>query len=149
MMQKLGKFIRNQYDPLFPPKKRTFSDLKKKKKGKKHSTYKVSLVIYTNSLADGSCVQVWTASSQRDIDSAKSYILGSFPSHQAGDGNGDGDVVQLVLHPLFIYYAYSTHSNTSCRCAYRTRRRIGINHLPLTYVPGLHTIIGDTDHFGS
>lgn len=44
--------------------------------------------------------QVWTASSTRDIDSAKAYILGSFPSHQSGDGGeGDGDTVQLIEVP--------------------------------------------------
>ncbi|WVR07739.1 hypothetical protein IAU60_004782 [Kwoniella sp. DSM 27419] len=82
----LGKYIRKQYDSLFPSKK-THTDKKKGgkkgKKGKKHPTYKV-----------------WTASSARDIDTAKAYIKGSFPSHQSGDdGEGDGDVVQLIQVP--------------------------------------------------
>jgi len=48
-------------------------------------------------IADG---QVWTASSERDIDTAEAYIRGSFPSHQSGDhGEGDGEVVQLVKVP--------------------------------------------------
>ena len=43
---------------------------------------------------------MWTASSPRDIESAKAYILGAFPSHQSGsDGHGDGDVVQLIKVP--------------------------------------------------
>ena len=44
-------------------------------------------------------MQVWTASSSRDIETAKAYIKGSFPSHQAGNGTGDGEVVQLVQVP--------------------------------------------------
>ena len=43
---------------------------------------------------------MWTASSSRDIASAKAYILGSFPRHQSGpDGEGDGDVIQLIKVP--------------------------------------------------
>ncbi|ORY25534.1 histidine phosphatase superfamily [Naematelia encephala] len=84
--KKLGKYIRKQYDDLFPSKKRKSVDEarkgKKDKKGK-DTTYKV-----------------WTASSDRDIESAKAYILGSFPRHQSGDdGHGDGEVVQLVKVP--------------------------------------------------
>ncbi|WVF73032.1 hypothetical protein IAT40_007850 [Kwoniella sp. CBS 6097] len=80
----LGKYIRKQYNSLFPPKQKT-SNKKKggKGKGKKQALYKV-----------------WTASSTRDIDTAKAYILGGFPSHQSGDGGeGDGDVVQLIKVP--------------------------------------------------
>ncbi|WWD03521.1 hypothetical protein V865_001574 [Kwoniella europaea PYCC6329] len=74
----LGKYIRDQYEPLFPPKKKTST-----KKDKNKTPYKV-----------------WTASSTRDIDTAKSYIKGGFPSHQSGnDGEGDGEVVQLVKVP--------------------------------------------------
>lgn len=74
LTQALGRYIREQYEPLFPPKR---------PKKIKQDPYKV-----------------WTASSQRDIDSAKSYILGAFPSHQSGDdGHGDGDVVQLIKVP--------------------------------------------------
>ncbi|WWD19579.1 hypothetical protein CI109_104040 [Kwoniella shandongensis] len=81
----LGKYIRKQYDELFPSKKE--GDVKqskhKKKKGSSNPPYKV-----------------WTASSGRDIETAKAYILGSFPSHQSGDdGEGDGEVVQLVKVP--------------------------------------------------
>ena len=72
--KQLGKYIRKQYDVLFPPRKMTST---------KRPAYKV-----------------WTASSGRDIDTAKAYILGSFPSHQSGDdGEGDGDVVQLIEVP--------------------------------------------------
>ncbi|ORX36155.1 histidine phosphatase superfamily [Kockovaella imperatae] len=71
----LGKYFRKQYGSLFPDPK--------KHKGKGKPSYKV-----------------WTASSQRDIDSARSYILGSFPAHQSGGkGEGDGDVVQLIKVP--------------------------------------------------
>ncbi|OCF61165.1 hypothetical protein L486_00810 [Kwoniella mangroviensis CBS 10435] len=74
----LGKYIRDQYQLLFPPKKKTST-----KKDKNKTPYKV-----------------WTASSTRDIDTAKSYIKGGFPSHQSGDdGEGDGEVVQLVKVP--------------------------------------------------
>ncbi|WWC64640.1 uncharacterized protein I303_107251 [Kwoniella dejecticola CBS 10117] len=74
----LGKYIRDQYNSLFPPKKKTTT-----KKDKKRTPYKV-----------------WTASSTRDIDTAKSYIKGGFPSHQSGhDGEGDGEVVQLIQVP--------------------------------------------------
>ncbi|WWC91642.1 uncharacterized protein L201_006588 [Kwoniella dendrophila CBS 6074] len=74
----LGKYIRDQYSPLFPSKKKTSV-----KKDKNKTPYKV-----------------WTASSTRDIDTAKSYIKGGFPSHQSGDdGEGDGEVVQLVKVP--------------------------------------------------
>ncbi|KAK8853162.1 hypothetical protein IAR55_003863 [Kwoniella newhampshirensis] len=79
----LGKYIRKQYDELFPSKNE--GDLKKNKKktGASKPPYKV-----------------WTASSARDIETAKAYIIGSFPSHQSGDdGEGDGDVVQLVKVP--------------------------------------------------
>ncbi|OCF38157.1 hypothetical protein I316_00381 [Kwoniella heveanensis BCC8398] len=82
----LGKYIRKQYNSLFPPKQKTSNKTKGGKgkgKGKKQPPYKV-----------------WTASSTRDIDTAKAYILGGFPSHQSGDGGeGDGDVVQLVKVP--------------------------------------------------
>lgn len=44
--------------------------------------------------------KVWTASSTRDIETAKAYVLGSFPRNQTGgDGSGDGDVVQLIEVP--------------------------------------------------
>lgn len=42
---------------------------------------------------------MWTASSDRDIETAKAYIKGSFPSHQSGNGTGDGEVVQLIQVP--------------------------------------------------
>ncbi|WRT70288.1 uncharacterized protein IL334_007286 [Kwoniella shivajii] len=74
----LGKYIREQYDSLFPSKKKTTT-----KKDKNKTSYKI-----------------WTASSPRDIDTAKAYIKGGFPSHQSGDdGEGDGEVVQLVKVP--------------------------------------------------
>ncbi|KAK4686422.1 acid phosphatase, partial [Tremellales sp. Uapishka_1] len=77
----LGKYIRRQYESLFPSRKRKGSDAFKK--GKKQPPFKV-----------------WTASSPRDIETAKAYIKGAFPSHQSGpDGHGDGEVVQLVKVP--------------------------------------------------
>ncbi|WVQ84695.1 hypothetical protein IAT38_006851 [Cryptococcus sp. DSM 104549] len=80
----LGKRIRKQYDTLFPPKILGKSSKKNKnKKGKKTTPYKV-----------------WTASSERDIVTAKSWINGAFPKGQSGDhGEGDGEVVQLVKVP--------------------------------------------------
>ena len=43
---------------------------------------------------------MWTASSGRDIGSAKAYILGSFPKSQSGpDGEGDGEQVELIEVP--------------------------------------------------
>lgn len=78
----LGKYIRQQYDSLFPSKDKKSSS-ESHKKGKREPPYKV-----------------WTASSSRDIESAKAYIKGSFPKHQSGpDGHGDGDVVQLIKVP--------------------------------------------------
>lgn len=44
--------------------------------------------------------QVWTASSPRDIDSAKAWIQGAFPANQTGkEGEGDGETVQLIEVP--------------------------------------------------
>lgn len=62
---------------------------KKTKKNKKNKKQK-----------GGAKYKVWTASSDRDIQTAEAYIKGSFPSHQSGpDGHGDGTVVQLVKVP--------------------------------------------------
>jgi acid phosphatase len=62
---------------------------KKSKKNKKNKKPK-----------GGAKYKVWTASSDRDIQTAEAYIKGSFPSHQSGpDGHGDGTVVQLVKVP--------------------------------------------------
>lgn len=44
--------------------------------------------------------KLWTASSQRDIDTATSFIKGAFPRNQTGKGGtGDGYHVQLVKVP--------------------------------------------------
>ncbi|KAK1926605.1 histidine phosphatase superfamily [Papiliotrema laurentii] len=78
----LGKYVRKQYGELFP-KKHKKSKGGKKKKGSKIPPYKV-----------------WTASSERDIDTAEAYIRGSFPSDQSGGhGEGDGETVQLIKVP--------------------------------------------------
>jgi hypothetical protein len=101
--QMLGEYFRKQYNTLFPPKtkggkgKKGKKD-KKGKKGKKDKsrpTYKVGAARAMR--AHG---QIWTASSERDIETAEAYIRGSFPSSQTGDhGEGDGDMVQLVKVP--------------------------------------------------
>lgn len=81
----LGKYFRKQYGSLFPPKSKKPSSEKKKDKKKKDKT---------------PTYKVWTASSERDIDTAEAYIRGSFPSHQrGGHGEGDGEVVQLIKVP--------------------------------------------------
>ena len=78
-MQYLGKYIRHQYDHLFPPRNSTGEGTSDGER----ETYKV-----------------WTASSARDIETAKAYVLGSFPRNQTGgDGTGDGEVVQLIEVP--------------------------------------------------
>ncbi|KAL7414292.1 histidine phosphatase superfamily [Mrakia frigida] len=87
-----GKTVRKQYDNLFPNNHPSDSDLKKKKhkKDKKKGDGKKPKNSY----------KVWTASSSRDIESSKSFILGAFPRHQSGpDGKGDGDEVELVEIP--------------------------------------------------
>lgn len=44
--------------------------------------------------------KIWTASSERDIETATSWIKGAFPSNQTGkEGEGDGYHVQLVKVP--------------------------------------------------
>jgi len=43
--------------------------------------------------------RVWTASSPRDITSAKKFILGCFPSNHGHEGEGDGRAVQLIEVP--------------------------------------------------
>lgn len=45
-------------------------------------------------------MQIWTASSERDITTARSFIKGAFPSHQSGDdGEGNKDNVLLIEVP--------------------------------------------------
>ncbi|RXK39846.1 hypothetical protein M231_02903 [Tremella mesenterica] len=87
--KQLGKYIRKQYNSLFPPRTRRGSNSQTSKEG-----------VDAETKGGKPSYKVWTASSGRDIDTAKAYILGSFPSHQSGDdGEGDGDVVQLIEVP--------------------------------------------------
>ncbi|KAH6902079.1 histidine phosphatase superfamily [Coprinopsis sp. MPI-PUGE-AT-0042] len=45
-------------------------------------------------------LKIWSASSDRDIVSAKNFILGAFPSNHTGrEGEGDGEKVQLIEVP--------------------------------------------------
>lgn len=72
-----GRQIRKLYGDLLPPKD---AGKPKKKKDKVGEPFKV-----------------WTASSERDVETAKSWIKGAFPSWQdGGDGEGDGEILQLV-----------------------------------------------------
>lgn len=77
---KLGKRLRKLYPHLFPAK-----DLgKKKAKSKKvQEPFKV-----------------WTASSSRDVDTAKAWVRGAFPKrHEGDDGEGDGKYLTLIKVP--------------------------------------------------
>lgn len=97
--REMGEKMRNLYPQLFPPlglgkPKSNFlkenqilskNDDKglesEKKKGDKVKT----------------SFKVWTASSSRDINTAKSFVKGAFPKHHRGqDGEGDGKYVELV-----------------------------------------------------
>lgn len=78
----LGKRLRKLYPTLFPPK--NLGSRKDYKKSKKPKT----------------SFKVWTASSSRDIDTAKAFVRGAFPKrHEGDDGEGDGRYVQLVKVP--------------------------------------------------
>ncbi|KDE07625.1 hypothetical protein MVLG_02088 [Microbotryum lychnidis-dioicae p1A1 Lamole] len=82
----LGKRMRYLYGPLMPPKhygKKEKSGSKGKKGDKVEEPFKI-----------------FTASSERDIESSKAWIRGAFPNHQEGDdGEGDGKFVSLVKVP--------------------------------------------------
>ncbi|BGP08688.1 hypothetical protein JCM10049v2_004537 [Rhodotorula toruloides] len=81
--EEFGKRFRKLYGKLLPPAdlgKEKKSKDKKGKKGHKKPPFKV-----------------WSASSSRDIETSKAWVRGAFPSWQEGhEGEGDGDVVQLV-----------------------------------------------------
>ena len=50
------------------------------------------------SSASNSPFQVWAASAERDVDTAKAWIKGALPHHDDGDGTGDQHV-QLIRVP--------------------------------------------------
>ncbi|ODN92151.1 hypothetical protein L198_05824 [Cryptococcus wingfieldii CBS 7118] len=75
-----GRRLSTQYAKLFPPRE-------KSEKNKKKSKHTVPF-------------KVWSASSERDIVTAKAWIKGAFPAEQAGPhGEGDGKQLQLVSVP--------------------------------------------------
>lgn len=77
----LGKRFRKLYPNLLPPK---WLGKKNKNKEKKVKTP----------------FKVWTASSSRDVGTAKAFIRGAFPGQQEGDdGEGDGKYLSLVQVP--------------------------------------------------
>lgn len=77
-----GKRFRKLYPHLLPPKK-----LGRKKGNKKELKVKTPF-------------KVWTASSERDIGTAKAFVRGAFPKSQEGDGGeGDGKYISLVEVP--------------------------------------------------
>ncbi|GAA5897746.1 hypothetical protein JCM6882_000084 [Rhodosporidiobolus microsporus] len=79
-----GERFRELYGPLLPPK-----DLGRKGKKGKKAGKKVKEPF-----------KVWTASSGRDIDTARAWLQGAFPHWQEGkDGEGDGKFVSLVKVP--------------------------------------------------
>ncbi|GAA6055289.1 hypothetical protein JCM3770_004821 [Rhodotorula araucariae] len=83
-----GKRFRQLYGPLMPPKHLGRDKKKKGKKGK-------------GEVGDEGKVKtsfkVWSASSDRDIETSKAWVRGAFPHWQEGkDGEGDGQFVQLV-----------------------------------------------------
>jgi acid phosphatase len=76
----LGKRFRALYPQLLPPRHLG-------KKGPKADKVKVPF-------------KIWTASSSRDITTAKSFIKGAFPRRQEGDdGEGDGKYLSLIQVP--------------------------------------------------
>jgi acid phosphatase len=78
----LGKRFRKLYPHLLPPRR-----LGKEKKPVEGEKVKTPFL-------------VWTASSSRDIGTAKAFIRGAFPRRQeGGDGEGDGKYLKLVQVP--------------------------------------------------
>ncbi|CAO1619952.1 unnamed protein product [Sympodiomycopsis kandeliae] len=76
----LGKRLRKLYPHLFPDE--NLGKKSRKKNGVKES------------------FKVWTASSSRDVDTAKAWIRGAFPKrHEGDDGEGDGKYLQLIQVP--------------------------------------------------
>ncbi|GAA5845545.1 hypothetical protein JCM11251_002089 [Rhodosporidiobolus azoricus] len=79
-----GKRLRHFYDPLLPPKNLGRKGRKAEKAGKKVKEP----------------FKIWTASSGRDIGTARAWIKGAFPSWQGGkNGEGDGKYISLVKVP--------------------------------------------------
>ncbi|GJN91040.1 hypothetical protein Rhopal_004055-T1 [Rhodotorula paludigena] len=84
----LGKRFRELYGPLMPPKhlgkKKKQKGGKSAKGGKGKGKVKVPW-------------KVWSASSERDLETSKAWVRGAFPNWQEGkEGEGDGEFVQLV-----------------------------------------------------
>lgn len=76
---RFGKRLRKLYPKLFPPK-----FLGKKGREKDDDGVRVPF-------------KVWTASSERDVETAKAFVRGAFPKgHEGDDGEGDGKYLQLV-----------------------------------------------------
>jgi acid phosphatase len=116
-----GERFRELYSPLLPPK-----DLGKKH-GKKDKKRRGGRRSFSSSLSSSSPsffggakptkdqkdhkkgkkpgkveepFKVWTASSDRDVETAKAWIQGAFPKYQEGkDGEGDGKYISLVKVP--------------------------------------------------
>lgn len=81
---KFGKRLRKLYPKLFPPK-----DLGSKKGKDEDKDGKVKTPY-----------RVWSASSSRDVETAKAWIKGAFPKrHEGDDGEGDGQYLSLVRVP--------------------------------------------------
>lgn len=79
----LGKRFRKLYPNLLPPKWLGKKSNNNNNKNKVKTPFKV-----------------WTASSSRDVGTAKAFIRGAFPGHQEGDdGEGDGKYLSLVQVP--------------------------------------------------
>ncbi|GAA5899056.1 hypothetical protein JCM8208_002988 [Rhodotorula glutinis] len=98
--RELGRRFRKLYGDLMPPehlgkrKGDLSSWLKSGKKGKKGGKkHKKGDKVKTP-------FKVWSASSERDVETSKSFVQGAFPHWQAGHGNGggegDGKYIQLV-----------------------------------------------------
>ncbi|GAA5851741.1 hypothetical protein JCM8547_001192 [Rhodosporidiobolus lusitaniae] len=87
-----GERFRKLYAPLLPPK-----DLGKKKKHKK-GDMKGKKGKKPGPIEEP--FRVWSASSSRDVETAKAWIQGAFPKYQEGkDGEGDGKYISLVKVP--------------------------------------------------
>ena len=99
--RELGRRFRKLYGDLMPPEHlgKRKGDLtswlksgkKGKKGGKKHKGKKDKVK---------TPFKVWSASSERDVETSKAFVQGAFPHWQAGHGNGggegDGKYLQLV-----------------------------------------------------
>ena len=64
--------------------------------------------------------KVWTASSERDIETSKAWIRGAFPEWQRGDdGEGDGKVSRLLEALVTADSHAAPSSSRSSRCQTR------------------------------